>query len=124
MSTPSLRSSAEWQALAKHWRTLRGTTLKQLFEADPQRGNRLVAEGAGLHLDYSKNLASDETLRLLQKLAKARGVFARRDAMFRGDKINETEKRAVLHVALRAPHGDVIRVDGKDVVPEVHAVLD
>ena len=124
MSAPSLRSSPEWRALAKHWQALRGTTLKQLFDADAQRGTRLTAEGAGLYLDYSKNLATDETLRLLQRLAKARGVFARRDAMFRGDRINETEKRAVLHVALRAPRGERILVDGKDVVPEVHEVLD
>jgi glucose-6-phosphate isomerase len=124
VSAPSLRSSPEWQALAKHWQALRGTTLKQLFDADGERGTRLTAEGAGLYLDYSKNLVTGETLRLLQKLAKARGVFARRDAMFRGDKINETEKRAVLHVALRAPRGEKIFVDGKDVVPEVHEVLD
>ena len=92
--------------------------------ADPQRGTRHVVQGAGLHLDYSKNLVTDETLRLLRKLARARGVFERRDAMFRGDKINETEKRAVLHVALRAPRGERILVDGNDVVPEVHEVLD
>jgi len=124
MSAPSLRSSPEWKALAKHWQSLRGTTLKQLFDADDQRGIRCIAEGAGLHLDYSKNLVTGETLRLLQRLAKARGVFARRDAMFRGDRINETERRAVLHVALRAPRGERIFVDGKDVVPEVHEVLD
>ncbi|HVX04952.1 MAG TPA: glucose-6-phosphate isomerase [Rhodanobacteraceae bacterium] len=124
MSAPSLRSSPEWKALAKHWQSLRGTTLKQLFAADGERGTRLTAEGAGLYLDYSKNLVDDEALRLLQKLARARGVFARRDAMFRGDKINETERRAVLHVALRAPRGEKIFVDGKDVVPEVHEVLD
>ncbi|MDE2054708.1 MAG: glucose-6-phosphate isomerase [Xanthomonadaceae bacterium] len=124
MSAPSLRSSPEWQALAKHWRSLRGTTLKQLFDADGQRGTRCTAEGAGLYLDYSKNFVTADTLRLLLRLAKARGVFARRDAMFRGDKINETEKRAVLHVALRAPRGEKIFADGKDVVPEVHEVLD
>ncbi|HEX5960789.1 MAG TPA: glucose-6-phosphate isomerase [Rhodanobacteraceae bacterium] len=124
MSTPSLRNSREWRALAHHWQSLRGTTLKALFDADTARGTRLAAEGAGLYLDYSKNLVNDETLRLLQKLAQARGVFARRAAMFRGDRINETEKRAVLHVALRAPRGERILVDGKDVVPEVHAVLD
>src|SRR6185437_1397346 len=123
MSAPSLRSSPEWKALAKHWQSLRGTTLQQLFDADGERGTRLTAEGAGLYLDYSKNLVTGETLRLLQRLAKARGVFARRDAMFRGDRINETERRAVLHVALRAPRGERIFVDGKDVVPEVHEVL-
>ena len=124
MSAPSLRSSSEWKALARHWQSLRGATLKQLFDSDPARGTRLAVEGAGLYLDYSKNLVTGETLRLLRKLAKARGVFDRRDAMFRGDKINETERRAVLHVALRAPRNEVIRVDGVDVVPEVHEVLD
>ncbi len=124
MSAPSLRSTAEWRALARHWRSLRGTTLKQLFDGDAKRGTRLVAEGVGLYLDYSKNLVTDDTLRLLRQLAKARGVFARRDAMFRGDKINETEKRAVLHVALRAPRNERILVDGTNVVPEVHEVLD
>ncbi|MGN6788233.1 MAG: glucose-6-phosphate isomerase [Rhodanobacteraceae bacterium] len=120
----SLTESAEWRALARHWRSLRGTTLKQLFDAEPERSKRLAVEGAGLYLDYSKNLVTDETLRLLRKLAQERGVFARRDAMFRGDKINETEKRAVLHVALRAPRGERILVDGRDVVPEVHDVLE
>ena len=124
MSAPSLRSTAEWRALARHWRSLRGTTLKQLFGGDAKRGTRLVAEGVGLYLDYSKNLVTDDTLRLLRQLAKARGVFARRDAMFRGDKINETEKRAVLHVALRAPRDERILVDGTNVIPEVHEVLD
>jgi len=98
--------------------------LKQLFDADAGRGTRLVAEGAGLYLDYSKNLVTGETLRLLRQLAQARGVFDRRDAMFRGDKINETERRAVLHVALRAPRNERILVDGANVVPEVHDVLD
>ncbi|HET9819853.1 MAG TPA: glucose-6-phosphate isomerase [Rhodanobacteraceae bacterium] len=124
MTPSSLRRSPEWKALASHWRSLRGTTLRQLFNADPARGTRYVAEAAGVYLDYSKNLVTPETLRLLQRLAKARGVFARRDAMFRGDRINETERRAVLHVALRAPRNSRILVDGKDVVPEVHAVLD
>ena len=85
---------------------------------------RFVAEGAGLYLDYSKNRITDETIRLLLQLAKERGVAERRDAMFRGEKINITEKRAVLHVALRAARGTQIKVDGADVVPEVHAVLD
>ncbi|HEY9110815.1 MAG TPA: glucose-6-phosphate isomerase [Rhodanobacteraceae bacterium] len=124
MNAPSLRATPEWRALQSHWRSLRGATLRQLFDADPKRGTRLAAAGAGLYLDYSKNLVTDETLGLLQRLAKARGVFARRDAMFRGDKINETEQRAVLHVALRTPRHERIMVDGKDVVPEVHEVLD
>ncbi len=120
----ALRSSPAWRALGEHWRALRGATLEALFDADPERGTRFTAEGAGLYLDYSKNLATAETLARLQRLAVARRVFARRDAMFRGDAINETEQRAVLHVALRAPRNEVIRVDGKDVVPEVHDVLD
>ena len=120
----SLTKSAEWRALVRHWQSLRGTTLKQLFDADAGRGTRLVAEGAGLYLDYSKNLVTGETLRLLRRLAQARGVFDRRDAMFRGDKINETERRAVLHVALRAPRNERILVDGANVVPEVQDVLD
>ncbi|HEY3520767.1 MAG TPA: glucose-6-phosphate isomerase, partial [Rhodanobacteraceae bacterium] len=120
----SLTALPQWRALRAHWRSLYGATLKQLFAEDPQRGERLVVEGAGLYLDYSKNLVTGETLRLLQELARARGVEQRRDAMFRGDKINETEKRAVLHVALRAPRNAWIEVDGENVVPEVHAVLD
>jgi glucose-6-phosphate isomerase len=98
--------------------------LRTLFAQDPRRGERLTAEGAGLFLDYSKNRVSDETLRLLVGLANDAGVAARRDAMFRGEKINITEKRAVLHVALRAPRGASILVDGDNVVPHVHAVLD
>src|SRR5690242_16907911 len=97
----SLTASAQWRALQAHWQSLRGTTLKQLFADDPGRGDRLVVEGAGLYLDYSKNLVTAETLRLLQDLARARGVEQRRDAMFRGDPINETEQRSALHVALR-----------------------
>jgi glucose-6-phosphate isomerase len=120
----SLTESAEWQALSAHWESLRGTTLTQLFSDDPDRGDRLVVEGAGLYLDYSKNLVTAETLRLLQDLARARKVEQRRDAMFRGDRINETENRAVLHVALRAPRNAWIEVDDENVVPEVHAVLD
>jgi glucose-6-phosphate isomerase len=120
----SLTESAEWQALSAHWESLRGTTLTQLFSDDPDRGDRLVVEGVGLYLDYSKNLVTAETLRLLQDLARARKVEQRRDAMFRGDRINETENRAVLHVALRAPRNAYIEVDDENVVPEVHAVLD
>ena len=120
----SLTESAEWQALSSHWESLRGTTLKQLFADDDERGDKLVVEGAGLYLDYSKNLVTAQTLRLLQDLARARGVEQRRDAMFRGGTITETEKRSVLHVALRAPRNAYIEADGENVVPEVHAVLD
>ena len=120
----SLTESPEWQALRAHWNAMRGATLRQLFAEDSQRGEKLVVEGVGLYLDYSKNLVTAETLRLLQDLARARGVEQRRDAMFRGDKINETEKRAVLHVALRAPRNAYIEVDDENVMPEVHAVLD
>jgi glucose-6-phosphate isomerase len=112
-----------WRALQAHYEKIKDTHLRQLFADDPKRGERLVTEGAGLYLDYSKNRVTDETLRLLLQLAAERGVLQRRDAMFRGDKINSTEKRAVLHVALRAPQNTQIKVDGADVVPEVHGVL-
>ena len=98
--------------------------LRDLFADDPARGERMTAEAAGIYLDYSKNRITDETLRLLVELAEQSGLRARIDAMFRGEKINVTENRAVLHVALRAPRGASIVVDGKNVVPEVHAVLD
>src|SRR5262245_64699480 len=98
--------------------------LRQLFADDRTRGERLALEAVGLYLDYSKNRVTDEPLRLLLQLAEDSGLRDRIDAMFRGDKINVTEKRAVLHVALRAPRDAKIFVDGKDVVPEVHAVLD
>src|SRR6266850_3011652 len=103
---------------------MKGTHLRELFAQDAKRGERLVVSAAGLSLDYSKNRLTDETLRLLVALAEDAGVAARRDAMFRGEKINITEKRAVLHVALRAPRGESIVVDGDDVVAGVHAVLD
>src|SRR5438128_652743 len=119
-----LTSRPEWKALAAHYESLRGLHLRELFAKDPRRGERLVAEAAGLYLDYSKNRVTDETLRLLLDLARSSGVAARRDAMFAGEKINVTEQRAVLHVALRAPRGARIVVDGEDVVPRVHAVLD
>ena len=112
-----------WRALQGHYEKIKDVHLRQLFADDPKRGERLTAEGAGLYLDYSKNRITDETIRLLIQLAAQRGVAQRRDAMFAGDKINSTEKRAVLHVALRAPRGTQIKVDGVDVVPEVHAVL-
>ena len=113
-----------WQALAKHYEQIKPLHMRQLFADDPGRAQRLSAEGAGLFLDYSKNRVTPETIDLLVKLAEARGVFAHRDAMFRGEKINTTERRAVLHIALRAPRGARIEVDGKDVVADVHEVLD
>jgi glucose-6-phosphate isomerase len=122
--TGPLTRRPAWQALQTHYQQMKEVHLRTLFAQDPRRGERLTAEGAGLFLDYSKNRVTDETLRLLQALAADAGVGARRDAMFRGDKINVTEKRAVLHVALRAPRGGSIVVDGQNVVPHVHAVLD
>jgi len=116
--------SPAWQALAGHHAEIGSAHLRQLFDADAGRAERFTAEGAGLCLDYSKNRIVDRTMQLLVRLAGERGVAKRRDAMFRGDKINATEGRAVLHVALRAPRGAVIEVDGKNVVPGVHAVLD
>ena len=112
-----------WQALADHYETMRGLQLRDLFADDPARGERMTAEAAGVYLDYSKNRVNDETLKLLIALAQQAGLRARIDAMFRGEKINVTENRAVLHVALRAPKGASIIVDGKNVVPDVHAVL-
>jgi len=124
MTAQRLIDTPAWKALQAHCEKIKHVHLRQWFADDPQRGTRLTAEGAGLYLDYSKNRITDETLGLLLQLARERGVEARRDAMFRGEKINVTEKRAVLHVALRAPRGTKIEVDGKDVVPEVHEVLD
>lgn len=120
----SLTQSPAWKALAAHHAKIRDAHLRDLFAADPGRAERMTAEAAGLFVDYSKHRVTDETLRLLVALAEERGVRERRDAMFRGEKINTTENRAVLHVALRAPKGQRIEVDGSDVVPEVHAVLD
>jgi len=116
--------ASAWRALAAHHERIKPLHLRQLFADDPGRASRFSAEGAGLFLDYSKNRVTGETLDLLERLAEARNFAARRDAMFRGEKINVTEKRAVLHVALRAPRNARIEVDGKNVVPEVHAVLD
>ena len=116
--------SAAWQALVMHYEQVKDVQLRELFADDPGRAQRFSADGAGLFLDYSKNRITSETLRLLLQLAESRGVAARRDAMFLGEKINNTERRAVLHVALRAPREASIEVDGKDVVPEVHDVLD
>jgi glucose-6-phosphate isomerase len=115
---------AAWAALATHHAQVKQQHLRQLFKSDPQRGERLRLEAAGIYLDYSKNRITDETLQLLQSLAKEAGLRERIDAMFRGDKINVSEGRAVLHVALRAPRGATIMVDGANVVPGVHEVLD
>jgi glucose-6-phosphate isomerase len=123
-SGTSLTDRSAWKALAAHHQRTRDVHLRSMFADDPQRGERMTAEGAGLFLDYSKNRVTGETLKLLGQLADESGLRARIDAMFRGDKINITEDRAVLHVALRAPKGASIVVDGQNVVPQVHAVLD
>ncbi|MEU9604282.1 glucose-6-phosphate isomerase [Streptomyces sp. NPDC048057] len=119
-----LNQTPEWIALGKHREQLGQTHLRELFAADPERGSSHVLRVGDLHVDYSKHLVTDETLALLRELAVATDVAGLRDAMFRGEKINVTEDRAVLHTALRAPRGSVVEVDGEDVVPEVHAVLD
>jgi glucose-6-phosphate isomerase len=113
-----------WKALVANHQKIRDLHLRKLFADDPTRGKRMTAEAVGLFFDYSKNRVTDETLKLLLQLANESGLRARIDAMFRGDKINITENRAVLHVALRAPEGESIVVDGENVVPQVHAVLD
>ncbi len=119
-----LTQRAAWKALETHYEKVRNVTLRSLFSDDPQRAARFTTEAAGLFLDYSKNRITEETRKLLLQLAQESGLRERMDAMFRGEKINVTEKRAVLHVALRAPKGESIVVDGEDVVPGVHAVLD
>ena len=121
--TPLTKRPA-WKALAAHHKKIKALHLRELFADDPARGERLTAEGGGLFLDYAKNRVTDETMGLLVRLAEESGLRARIDAMFRGEKINVTEGRAVLHVALRAPRNASIAVDGKNVVPDVHAVLD
>jgi glucose-6-phosphate isomerase len=120
----SLTARPSWKALESHYQKVRQSHLRQLFADDPKRGERLTTEAVGLYLDYSKNRVTDETLKLLLQLAEESGLRARIDAMFRGEKINITENRAVLHVALRAPRDASIVVDGENVVPQVHAVLD
>jgi glucose-6-phosphate isomerase len=119
-----ITDTPEWSALRAHATQMRDVTLRTLFDDDPDRGNRLTADGAGLHLDYSKHRATDETLRLLLALAEASGLAERTEAMFRGDHINTSEDRAVLHTALRLPRGTQLVVDGVDVAAEVHEVLD
>src|SRR6202142_4154097 len=113
-----------WKALQTHYETIKDTHLRELFAQDATRGERLTAESAGIFLDYSKNRITDDTLKLLLQLAEESGLRQLIGAMFRGAKINITENRAVLHVALRAPKGEKIVVDGEDVVPAVHSVLD
>ncbi|MFF7736859.1 glucose-6-phosphate isomerase [Streptomyces sp. NPDC007984] len=119
-----LNQTPEWTALAKHREELGGVGLRELFAADSGRGTAYTLRVGDLYVDYSKHLVTDDTLRLLRELAAATGVFGLRDAMFRGEKINTTEDRAVLHTALRAPRDAVVEVDGENVVPQVHAVLD
>ena len=124
MPTIPLRERPSWKALEQHHAEIGGRHLRDLFAEDPNRGTQLCAEAAGLYLDYSKNRITDETLKLLFELAEQSGLAERRDAMFRGDHINVSEDRAVLHVALRMPRGRSLVVDGVDVVAQVHEVLD
>src|SRR5918994_5089354 len=123
-STPALTALAEWRALESHAAGMRAQHLRSLFATDADRGTRFVAEAAGLYVDYSKHRASRETIALLLDLARARGLEDRIAAMMRGDRINVTENRPVLHVALRAPRSASIVVDGRNVVEDVHDVLD
>jgi len=120
----ALNTRPAWKALEAHYQKVRGIHLRQLFADDAKRGERMALEAVGLYFDYSKNRVTDETIKLLLQLAEQSDLRGRIDAMFRGDKINITEQRAVLHVALRAPRDASILVDGKNVVPDVHAVLD
>jgi glucose-6-phosphate isomerase len=124
MSVRALRRCPAWASLKKHHQEMKGLHLRQLFAEDGKRGERMAVEAAGIYFDYSKNRITDQTLRLLLQLAEESGLRDCIDAMFRGDKINVSEKRAVLHVALRAPKGGSILHEGQNVVPEVHAVLD
>jgi glucose-6-phosphate isomerase len=124
MSVPALRRRPAWATLEQHYQTVKDVHLRQLFAEDRKRGDRLAVEAAGIYLDYSKNRITDETLKLLLQLAEESKLRERIEAMFRGDSINVSENRAVLHVALRAPRGASIIHDGHNVVPEVHAVLD
>ncbi len=123
-SIPPLRERRAWSALEQHYEQIRGLHLRELFAGDATRGERLVAEGAGLFLDYSKNRVTDETLKLLVQLAQQSGLAERTEAMFGGERINVSENRSVLHVALRMPKGSTLMVDGVNVVDQVHEVLD
>src|SRR5579862_5076114 len=120
----NLREDPTWVALSANAEAIKRTHLRQLFKDDPQRASRMSLEAIGIYLDYSKNRVAEESVRLLLQLAESRGLRPAIDSMFRGDKINRTENRAVLHVALRAPKDATILVDGENVVPEVHRVLD
>ncbi|MEO6908630.1 MAG: glucose-6-phosphate isomerase, partial [Abditibacteriaceae bacterium] len=120
-TTQPLTERKAWKALTDHHKQIGDVHLRELFANDPKRGQRLTAEAAGLFLDYSKNRLNDDTLKLLIQLVEESGLRGKIDAMFGGEKINITENRAVLHVALRAPKGETILVDGKNVVTEVHA---
>src|SRR5215468_2071151 len=124
MPANPLRKRKAWQALERHHAEIAGRHLRELFAEDPGRGERLTAEAAGLYLDYSKNRVTDETLRLLLQLAEESGLEQRRDAMFAGERINVSENRSVLHVALRMPKDTSLVVDGVDVVAQVHEVLE
>src|SRR5258705_9856493 len=128
MTTPRIEQSESkresWKALESHYKKVSKLHLRELFDEDPDRGERMAAEAVGLYLDYSKNRITDETLKLLFRVAEEAGLQSRIDAMFRGEKINLTENRAVLHTALRAPRDASIVVEGENVVPKVHAVLD
>src|SRR6202012_6055855 len=127
VDTPKIPPTTQrpaWKALEANYKQVSALHLRDMFAKDAGRGDRMTAEAAGIFLDYSKNRVTDETLKLLVQLAEESGLRARIDAMFNGEKINITENRAVLHVALRAPKGEKIVVDGEDVVPGVHAVLD
>src|SRR5947208_6412102 len=119
-----LTQRPDWKTLEAHYQNIRDQHLRTLFADDPNRGERFALEAIGIYLDYSKNHVTDETIQLLLELAESAGLRERIDAMFKGEKINVTERRAVLHVALRAPRDQHILVDGEDVVPQVHAVLD
>src|SRR5207247_9637701 len=123
-SVQSLSDRPAWKALESHYHSIRAMHIRKLFADDPPRGERMVAEAVGIVFDYSKNRVTDETLKLLLQLAEESGLRGRIDAMFRGEKLNVTENRAVLHVALRSPRGASVVVDGKNVVPQVHAILD
>lgn len=124
MNTNTITASPAWQALVAHYQDIQSAHLRQMFSDDPKRGEHFTVEASGIYLDYSKNRVTEETLTLLIQLAEQANLKARIDAMFRGDKINSTENRSVLHVALRAPRTSSIIVDGENVVPEVHKVLD